>query len=442
MNGGHRSMHILYATLIPMDGTGGNTIHVQEVVRELARQHARVTLVASGKPRLPLGDVEFIDIGRLASRRLALQVFTVIPMLIRTAWHVVRLSRRVDVLYSRDNLLGGLLGVLAPLVGLPLVFECNGLKADETRTRGRSVGGRCSRAIANLPERFMARRAAAIVCVTQGIKEILAERYQLPSTKLTVVPNGVNLELFTPDAGIEDEQRLRRSLGLQENDAVVMYLGTLQPWQDLPTLVSAVARMDVPGRRLVLLVVGDGRERTRIAEQAERIADRVRVIFTGAIPYEQVARYVRLADVCSMPFTKERNERIGLSPIKLYAYLACGKPIVASRIHGFEFLEHEALGTLVPCADPDAFAAALETWLTQPGRSRSVAGQARQYAVDHCGWDRTARSVLGVCQAVAGAPETRPHAARARVRGTSGGSSTPTQSRRREPADLSASLRT
>ena len=57
--------------------------------------------------------------------------------------------------------------------------------------------------------------------------------------------------------------------------------------------------------------------------------------FTGRVPYEQVPFYINAADVCVAPFIKERNSRIGLSALKTYEYLACGKPIgqAVFRVH-------------------------------------------------------------------------------------------------------------
>ncbi len=217
---------------------------------------------------------------------------------------------------------------------------------------------------------------------------------------MEVVQNGVNLQLYSPRPETKQQEHLRKTLDLHPEDAIVLYLGSLQPWQDLPTLFQAASQVKLEGRRIVLLIIGDGDEKERLEEHARRLPDSVGVIFTGMIPYIQVPSYIRIADICSLPRTREVNEKTGLSPIKLYAYLACGKPVVASKIRGFEFLEKEGLGTLVPCSDAEAFAKALKYWLERPKQLEEVAHKARRFAQENCGWEKTAESVAEVCSRI------------------------------------------
>ncbi|MBN1845774.1 MAG: glycosyltransferase, partial [Sedimentisphaerales bacterium] len=152
-------------------------------------------------------------------------------------------------------------------------------------------------------------------------------------------------------------------------------------------------------RGVILLIAGDGRKRRQWEDEARRLHPQLRAIFTGRIPYRQAGDYISLADVCAMPLTSKRNARIGVSPIKLYAYLACGKPIVATQIRGFEFLQTEGLGTTIPCGDIDAYAGALRDWLNKtPAQAGHISRRARAYAEKHCGWDRIAQSVFAVCR--------------------------------------------
>lgn len=162
-------------------------------------------------------------------------------------------------------------------------------------------------------------------------------------------------------------------------------------------LLEATGKLDIKTKRAVVLIVGDGSQRKELEEQARQLPQRVRVVFAGYVAYRQVPAYICLADVCTMPRTRELNEKTGSSSIKLYAYLACGKPVVASRIPGLEFLEEAKLGTLVTCGDVNGFALALQNWLEGPRDGKALARRIRNYAETHCGWEKTAKSVFEVC---------------------------------------------
>lgn len=392
-----KPLHIIFATLAKMYHNAGDTTHVLELARELSRCGARVTLVASGKPNEALAGVEVIDAGRVVQGGVIVRLFTFVLLSLLVLYHVLRLSRQADVLYTRDASLSFLFVPLSYIHRLPLVFEVNGFWSIEKKMFPPSLGGRLISLISRLAERNMARHARAFICVTEGIRNTLAQEYGAPFERMKVVHNGVNLELFSPDADTKEHADLRKSLDLRKDDGVILYLGTLLPWQDVPLLLEAAGELDMKTKRAVLLIVGEGSQREQLEEQARRLSQRVRVVFTGHVPYRQAPAYICLADVCALPRTREVNEKTGLSPIKLYAYLACGKPVVASRIDGLEFLEEAGLGTLVTCGDVDGFASALQNRLEDPRDRKALARRIRDYAESHCGWEKTAKSVFEVC---------------------------------------------
>lgn len=395
-------MHILFATLTKMDRSRGDAVHVAELARALSAQGERVTVIGLGSSQHALGGAAYINAGNVAAGPAPLRRLSSLLVFVRACVRTLRLQRQADVLYSRHALLAGTVACLAPGTKTPMVYEANSLLLDEKALLSPTLLGRLSGRILQGMEKLTVRRAKAVVCVTEGIRRILAEEYGTPAERLHVVSNGVNLELFTPAADPEQQQRLREALGLDEHDAVILYLGALEPWQDIFTLLRAVAQLEPGARRPVLVIVGDGTTRRGLESEAAHLAGRTRVVFTGTIPHADVPAYIRLADVCAMPFTRTRNERIGLSPMKLFAYLACGKYVVSSRVPGLEFIADEGLGELTPCGDADAMAAALARRLAEPAGRADAERRARDHAEQHCGWERAAREVLEVCRTALG----------------------------------------
>jgi len=121
------------------------------------------------------------------------------------------------------------------------------------------------------------------------------------------------------------------------------------------------------------------------------------VRFVGPVVYEEVPRHIAAADVCTAPMTRERL-RSGSSAIKVYEYLACGRPVVASRIPGLEFLESEDLGKLVPPEDAHALAAALEGVLSDAAWRRAAGERGRAFVLEHASWAAVAARVEDACR--------------------------------------------
>ena len=101
-------------------------------------------------------------------------------------------------------------------------------------------------------------------------------------------------------------------------------------------------------KQINCILVGDGDELNTLREMTNRYNLTERVIFTGKVKHDKVVMYINGFDVCVAPFRSERNSQIGLSPLKLYEYLACAKPVITSRIEGgAQLIEQGNCGYLV-----------------------------------------------------------------------------------------------
>jgi glycosyltransferase involved in cell wall biosynthesis len=137
----------------------------------------------------------------------------------------------------------------------------------------------------------------------------------------------------------------------------------------------------------------------RLLETASDLGISEKFTFTGRIPYEQVPFYISAADVCVAPFIKERNSKIGLSALKTYEYLACGKPIVASSIPGVQdLIESSGGGISVAPEDPEELAAAIVRLLSNKEIRDSMGKKGRRYVVENHSWDGVSRKILEICK--------------------------------------------
>lgn len=386
---------VLLAQGVTWGGATGDAIHLRALASHLARRGNPVRVVArGGVPHFSLAEgVET----HLLDPALNLGVSMVRRPVAMMALLRAARERRPDLVYSRGF---GDLGEASAtgMLGLPIVFEVNGdAIAEREALRGRPLPG-VWRSLGYAAARRGFARAKAVVTVTDALRRALVEDLRVPADRIHLVPNAADTELFHP----MDPRAARESLGLPQDIRLVTFVGNLAPWQGLDGLLRAVAAVRATARDVVLLIVGAGVEGDRLRSLAASlgIADSVR--FTGAIRHADVPRHISASDLCVAPMTFERL-RTGSSAMKVHEYLACGRPVVASRIPGHEFLEAVDAGRLVPPEDVAALAAALSGALAD-ARWRTEAGRrGRDHVLRHASWTAVAAEVERVCRLAVGA---------------------------------------
>ena len=124
-----------------------------------------------------------------------------------------------------------------------------------------------------------------------------------------------------------------------------------------------------------------------------------RFIFTGVIAYDRVPLYINASDTCTAPFIFARNAKIGLSPLKLYEYMACGKPVVASNISGVsDVLEASGGGIPVLPENPEALAEGILKLLENPDLRTKLGSKGLSYVTENYSWHSVAEKVNEVCK--------------------------------------------
>ena len=217
-------------------------------------------------------------------------------------------------------------------------------------------------------------------------------RYGIPLEKTAVVESGSNVDLFKP----EDPQRCRQHLGLDPAGPYVGFVGSFFRYQGIDTLIEAAPAIleRVPDARF--LIVGDGVMREPWLEKVTGRGLQSAFRFPGRVPYADVARYINAMDVCVAPFLASRGET---SPLKLFDYLACGKPVVVSAIPSVEEWIEESKGMLaIPPEDPEVLAGAIIELLADRRRQRRLGEEGRAFVVAEHSWGRIAQKVAALCQ--------------------------------------------
>lgn len=223
------------------------------------------------------------------------------------------------------------------------------------------------------------RSAQRIVTNSQQMRDEIVGA-GIDSSKVSVVINGVDLDLFSPDGTV----RRAGPVG----SVVAGFSGSLKAWHGIDVLTSAF-RKAASDPRLHLLVVGDGPMRTEVARLSEELPGRVTV--TGALQLEDVPQWIRGMDMAVAPYPP--LERFYFSPLKILDAMACGVANVASDIGQIpELLEDGRTGVLVPPGDSDALAdAMLRLASDHAGRRRIGSAGFDEAQARHAWTDRAER---------------------------------------------------
>lgn len=373
-------MHIVYVCAdagVPVLGTKGASLHVQEVVRVMGRNH-HVTVIAArtgggGSLRVPDGCVLTLPevTGRDPAQReqAARLAAAAVPELITAA---ERASGPADLVYERYSLWssGGMAAAAAR--GVPGVLEVNAPLIDE-QARHRYLG---DPAAAEQVAATVFTDASAVVAVSEPVAAWVRQRAPHRS-RVHVVPNGVDPSRFHP--------RPPRARG----PFTVGFVGTLKPWHGVDVLVDAMRRMDGDAR---LVVVGDGPQLEQLREAAQPLASRA--VFTGALPPAAVADALAQVDATAAPYPPGEAY---FSPLKVFEYMAAGTAVVASAIGQLpSLIEDGRTGLLVPPGDPEALARALLRLRTNPALRRSLGEAARRDVCERHTWDQVVERILGL----------------------------------------------
>jgi glycosyltransferase involved in cell wall biosynthesis len=180
---------------------------------------------------------------------------------------------------------------------------------------------------------------------------------------------------FEPrDVTAADVQGLRRRLGLV-GARVILYTGTLEPYQGLDLLIAAAAEVThrVPSARF-LIVGGTGGQIHDLRELAGGLGVGSRFTFVPAVPPTEVFLYHRLAD--ALVTTRARGTN---TPLKIYQYLRAGRPIVATAIRSHMQVLNESCAELVP-PEPQGIAIGIARVLNDEEHAHRLAEGARRIA--------------------------------------------------------------
>ncbi|MFF0902604.1 UNVERIFIED_CONTAM: glycosyltransferase family 4 protein [Kocuria sp. CPCC 205316] len=378
---------------VPVFGTKGASVHVQEILRAWRARGADVRLYATR-----VGDDVPDDLADVPVVHVPVPAAPSGPAPGRAALVAAReraqadAARRIaervvadgaDAVHERYSLFSTALAGITGALGVPGVLEVNAPLIDEQRTHRDLVDEAAARAALAAQVAAAERTACVSEPVARWVERTVAAAGGTAGQVL-VAPNGVNVERIPPC-------RDSAARGPDPVPPVVVFVGTLKPWHGVEHLLHARAVACAEWR---LCVVGDGPQRASLQELAGGLG--VEVEFTGAVAPAEVPELLADCAVAVAPYPATRHAADQyFSPLKIYEYAAAALPVVASRVGQVPAaVEDGVTGLLVEPSDPAALAGAVDALVTEPERRRAMGRAGRHDAVARRSWTAVLDGIL------------------------------------------------
>ena len=214
---------------------------------------------------------------------------------------------------------------------------------------------------------WAAKRAAAVVTVSQGLHERLS-MLGIRSDRIKVLRNGVDTDLFFPI----DQSIARSRLGL--TGRVLLSVGNLVPLKGHDLVIKALA--DLPST--TLLIVGQGTERTTLEALAREVGVADRVRFLEPVPQHELRDIYSAADALVLASSSEGWPNV------LLESMACGTPVIATDIPGArEIVGSPEVGQLLPERTPKSISKSVESLFATPRDAAEIRAFAQRFSWDH-----------------------------------------------------------
>jgi glycosyltransferase involved in cell wall biosynthesis len=299
------------------------------------------------------------------------------------------LARRPEVLLWFDSP-----GQMAPLWALrssncPVVYFVNGLPHEE-------IQGLWHRPplldLLAYGLRLALRKATALVSVCPDVLTGLGKLGPIDTKRCSIIRNGVDPDHFFP----QPQEQIRAELDLTAQGPYIVFVGGFFPWHGLDTLVEAIALVAKSFPTVQCLLVGDGQTKRVLEEQVRQLQLSPHIHFIGRADFDMVPKWITASDVCVVLHRKTRS--YPGDSMKLWEYLACGRPVVTTAGPGYgDTVEELRCGLSAKPDDPTDLARQLLCLLGDHPLRSSMGERGRMAVVRSHTWASRAAQLDQVC---------------------------------------------
>ena len=312
--------------------------------------------------------------------------------MIAKASEIIQKEGEFDVIHAHDWLVAYAAKTLKHSYNIPLVSTIHATEA------GRNSGIRDSQQkYINDTEWMLTYESTEVIVNSNYMKGELQRLFGLPFEKINVVPNGVNLLLYS---GIDRDYEFRRRYAM-DNEKIILFVGRLVYEKGVQHLIAAMPKILNGYHDAKLVIAGKGGMMDELKQEANALGLGDKVYFTGYINGKDVPKLYKAADVAVFPST---YEPFGI--VALEAMLS-ERPIVVSDIGGLnEIVQHRENGMKCYAGNANSIADSILELLYNPELCANLTKKAKAKVRNEYNWNKIAQDThfiyqKAICETIA-----------------------------------------
>jgi len=378
-------MRIFYICYENLSLQRASTTHIKEVTEHLRKTGNDVILFAPniGKYKNET-TVHTVYIPTLKVRFIKEYIYYVCLFFYLFAYQI---KLKSDVFYIREMGLSIVPALIGLIFQIPHILEINGIPSVDLQSTG----------VHNIRPKIFGFfqyinfiLATKVISVSENIKKELL-RIHKNTRKIVVIENGVNVDLFYP----KDKKEMRNLLKLDYDCYYLIFVGSFYPHHGVYHIIHIVNRIVQRLPNVKLLMIGKGYLLEDAIKLTKKLELTSHVNFIGEVEYEDIPNYTNAADAGIYILTG--ISKIYGKSLKLYEYMACGKPVITGESCG-NFVRDNNIGITIPEENHDHAANTIIQLLNDVALMNRMGENGRKLVINSFTWEITAKKILDVCR--------------------------------------------
>lgn len=296
-------------------------------------------------------------------------------------------DEKFDIVHGHNPLGFGLAAQkIATKFGKKIVYEAHGLNIDSFSTRMTKFNPLFYPGYGYVKkyEGTLMRDSDHIIALTKMLKIRICRIFNVPEDKITVIPNGVALNIFSPkEENSIKIQRIKKELDIF--DKVVMYAGAMDKINGMLDIVTIIPEIIEENSNIKFVFMGRGPDQDKLIYLSKKYQKNIN--FLGVVPYEEMPLYYQMADVFVIPRPSTMSAET-VTPLKLLEAMAMERCVIGSDVGGIaEVIKNGANGYLYKKGSMESFKEALKVALDRD--NKQIGKNARKTIKDNFTWEKS-----------------------------------------------------
>ncbi|WLR41506.1 glycosyltransferase family 4 protein [Bacillus carboniphilus] len=317
------------------------------------------------------------------------KLFGVIPRFLRLRNYVKKINP--DVVINRYSIYDISAIIIRLIYRIPYVAEVNASSIVEKDITKQFYFKRTARLI----EKYIFRKADIVTVVSKELLKYFEEN-EYRTDNVIVIPNGVDAEKFNSE---RTEQLEGYPFDEWEGKEIIGFLGSLKSWHGVERLIDILPVLIEDNPLIRLLIIGDGEEHRRLSQLVmdKKLSNYVHI--TGNLPYDHIPKALKSVNVCIAPYYN--IDHFYFSPIKIFEYMAMGKPVIAPALGQCEeLIVNNHNGILLPENTNEQLIVAIKRIFMDKKQLERLGVNAREFIINSYTWEQNAKQIDGAIRNV------------------------------------------